>query len=145
MIKKFSGVVTILDSDGTIIDSEVRSFQATEMAWHPTKIILAVGWSTGLVSLWDGTSKDRREVSEISNGDPISQLIWSSPGGKRLVTGTESGDVKAWRTNGKTQLQRNPAWEFNLEGKINSILCRPQDGASSDLAKLAVAAVSGGV
>ena len=35
------------------------------------------------------------------------------------------------------------AWEHKMAGSVTCLLCRPQEGASSDLAKLAVAAVSG--
>jgi len=48
-----------------------------------------------------------------------------------------------FRTQNKAQLQMKPAWEHKLEGQVTCIKCRPQEGATSDLAKLAVAAVSG--
>ena len=137
------GVVSIYDSDGAILDSEVRSFEVATMVWHPSKVILAVGWSTGLVTIWDESNKDRREISELSENVPITQLVWSLPNGKRLVSGNRDGDVKAWRANNKAQLQMKAAWEHKLEGQVTCIRCRPQEGATSDLAKLAVAAVSG--
>ena len=70
-------------------------------------------------------------------------MIWSLPNGKRLVTVDESGYAKAWRANHKGQLQNKAAWEHTLQGGISDLLCRAQEGASSDLAKMAVAAVSG--
>ena len=54
----------------------------------------------------------------------------------------KSGNVKAWRANGKAQLQQKPAWEFTLAGGCGAILCQRQEGASSDLAKMAVAAMT---
>ena len=72
---------------------------------HPkknsVKVILAVGWSTGLVTIWDGSNKDRKEIQEISENIPITQLAWSLPNGKRLVSGNTHGEAKAWRANNK--------------------------------------------
>ena len=95
----------------------------------------------GRISLWNGETKERQAEEDLVN-ETIEHLVWSQPYGKRLITADKSGNVKAWRANGKAQLQQKPAWEFTLAGGCGAILCRRQEGASSELAKMAVAAMT---
>ena len=103
---------------------------------------MAVSWTNGEISIWNGETKSRTVESELAP-DGCEHLLWSLPNGKRLLTADKEGYVKAWRANNKAQLQKKAAWEHLLEGGVSDLLCRPQEGVSSDLAKMAVAAVSG--
>ena len=103
---------------------------------------MAVSWTNGEISIWNGETKSRTVESELAP-DGCEHLLWSLPNGKRLLTADKEGYVKAWRANNKAQLQKKAAWEHLLEGGVADLLCRPQEGVSSDLAKMAVAAVSG--
>ena len=60
-----------------------RSHPATALAWHPTKKILAVGWETGEIQLWNETTKELHEVFPLHKGE-ISILHWSSKGSQLL-------------------------------------------------------------
>ena len=137
------GVISIFNTDSELIDTEVQSLEATRISWHPARPILATSWANGRVTLWNGETKERQVETELASGK-IDYLCWSQPNGKRLVTVETDGTVKAWRANGKAQLQSKAAWEYTINGGVGSILCRRQEGASSDLAKMAVAAVSSG-
>ena len=101
-----------------------------------------MSWTNGEISIWNGETKSRTVESELAP-DGCEHLLWSLPNGKRLLTADKEGYVKAWRANNKAQLQKKAAWEHLLEGGVADLLCRPQEGVSSDLAKMAVAAVSG--
>ena len=67
----------------------------------------------GRISLWNGETKERQAEEDLVN-ETIEHLVWSQPNGKRLITADKSGNVKAWRANGKAQLQQKPAWEFAI-------------------------------
>lgn len=138
------GVVTVYNSNGIAVDSEVKHVRPVKILWHPQKPILAVVWSSGSVLIWNTLNGEKTEHSELApDGLSITNLAWSQPGGKRLVTIQNDGVVKSFRANAKAQLQLKPAWEHSIPGGAGAILCRKQEGASSDLAKMAVAAVSG--
>ena len=62
-----------------------RSKPATIIQWHPTKKILAVGWATGEISLWNQQDKEINEVFPLHKHE-ITVLQWSS-NGTRLLSG----------------------------------------------------------
>lgn len=68
-----------------------RTCQATAMAWHPTKKILAVGWDNGELLVWNEHDHELHESLPLHKTS-ITVLGWSSAG-----TRLSSGDkVKIW-------------------------------------------------
>jgi intraflagellar transport protein 140 len=60
------------------------SAQATSLAWHPSRKVLAVGWENGTLKLW---LEEQFEFSDVHapHQAPIALLQWSSQG-NRLVS-----------------------------------------------------------
>lgn len=56
-----------------------RTCQATAMAWHPTKKILAVGWDNGELLVWNEHDHELHESLPLHKTS-ITVLGWSSAG-----------------------------------------------------------------
>lgn len=80
-------VKKMFDLQGEIIPDAVlqRSLPPSVLAWHPTKKIVAVGWESGEVLIWNEVDHELHESNRLhKNG--VSVLEWSS-NGSRLVSG----------------------------------------------------------
>ena len=62
-----------------------KSRPASALAWHPTRKILAVGWETGELTIWNDSEHETYEVPLLHKGE-ITILLWTSNGTK-LLTG----------------------------------------------------------
>ena len=71
------------------------------------------------ITFFETKIKERQNEDNLSS-EQIEHLVWSQPNGKRLITGDINGNIKAWRANGKAQLQQKPAWEYAIEGGIGN-------------------------
>lgn len=58
--------------------------QVTSMVWHPSKRIMAVGWESGELFLWNDHEHELREIQSLHRA-PISILQFSAAG-TRLVS-----------------------------------------------------------
>lgn len=56
----------------------------TTLAWHPQKKILAIGWESGELFIYNDHEHELHEIQSLHRS-PISVLEFSI-GGKRLVT-----------------------------------------------------------
>ncbi|KAJ3032134.1 UNVERIFIED_CONTAM: hypothetical protein HDU68_004444 [Siphonaria sp. JEL0065] len=105
---KDDGSVSILSEDhgSTILSTSAqhRDAHVVKLLWHPSKRLLAVGWSTGTVGVWSDTEEILREGT--SHGATITCLEWNSTG-TRLISCDEEGEVFVWKVD--------------LRGKISSI------------------------
>jgi WD40 repeat protein len=59
----------------------------TTFAWHPTRKILAVGWESGDVLVWNEHDHELHEASSLHNA-AVRIIEWSL-NGSRLVSGDE--------------------------------------------------------
>lgn len=70
----------------------IRGRDCSQLAWNPRRRILAIGWSCGAVSLWDGEMEQIRPtaLSERTNKHsdkfPITVLQWADDG-QHFATG----------------------------------------------------------
>lgn len=67
-------------------DARIRkSRPASILAWHPSRRVLAIGWETGEVTVWNDTEHEMYEIPPLHKGE-ITILHWTS-GGTKLLTG----------------------------------------------------------
>ena len=60
-----------------------KSRPPSALAWHPTKKILAVGWETGEMTVWNEQDHEAYEVNPQHKTE-ITILQWTSNGTKLL-------------------------------------------------------------
>ncbi|KAI8620888.1 hypothetical protein BC830DRAFT_1096659 [Chytriomyces sp. MP71] len=105
---KEDGSVSILADDhgSTILSTSTqhRDAHVVGILWHPSKRLLAVGWSSGTVGVWSDTEEVLREGA--SHGCTITCLEWNTTG-TRLISCDVEGEVIVWKVD--------------LRGKISSI------------------------
>uniref|UniRef100_A0A673FYT9 Intraflagellar transport protein 140 homolog n=1 Tax=Sinocyclocheilus rhinocerous TaxID=307959 RepID=A0A673FYT9_9TELE len=111
------------------------------LQWHPTKLLLAVGWETGETMLLSHPSGELTPLPNNTHNACITVLEWSSNGG-RLVTGDQAGVMAVWRVDARGKLQGSPLIKHDYSKPLTCCIFRPPPPAE-DVAMLARAAVSG--
>uniref|UniRef100_A0A915J5K8 IFT140 first beta-propeller domain-containing protein n=1 Tax=Romanomermis culicivorax TaxID=13658 RepID=A0A915J5K8_ROMCU len=142
------GEINLFDDEGQKVKGSNNSLKKPtakplQLAWHPTKKILAVAWSTGLINVWNcaknkahnvGRRNDNQkswfnlghEVYVISGAVDleINNVQWSSEGSKLLVT-DRAGDVFLHKIDLKGRPVDNGTTKTKLKEPISCVLLKP--------------------
>ncbi|XP_068236628.1 intraflagellar transport protein 140 homolog isoform X1 [Palaemon carinicauda] len=142
------GAVYVYTGEGKLCD-EVDipphpTAQVTSVVWHPNKRIMAVGWESGELFIWNDHDKELHEIQSLHRA-PISVLAFSS-GGTRLVSGDASGSMVGWRVDNSGNLQT--VFTHELKDPLSQVVFRvnfnnDKNQPALDISGLARAAVSG--
>ena len=70
-----------------------RSFGSSSLAWHPSRLTVAIGWENGEIILWNEKDKELYQAAKLHKAE-VCLLSWCNSG-QRLL----SADKVSLRTN----------------------------------------------
>ncbi|XP_077305302.1 intraflagellar transport protein 140 homolog [Lithobates pipiens] len=117
-----------------------RSYQPTLLSWHPTKRLLAMGWVTGEVVIFNEQDKEFHTVPP-THGAEITLLVWSV-NNSRLLTGDLNGLLIVWKLDQRGRVQGAPLLKLEYHKPLTHCIFKPV-APEEDMTQLAKAAVSG--
>ena len=68
--------------------------QVTSLSWHPSHRILAVGWETGELYLWNDHEEELHQIQSLHRA-PI-DILQFSQAGTRLVSADTVSAERSW-------------------------------------------------
>ncbi|KAF7233233.1 hypothetical protein EG68_09574 [Paragonimus skrjabini miyazakii] len=144
-----SGDINVLEYQSNFIKSVdgllvSRPNIVTSLSWHPVTDILAVGWSSGCISVFYVSHRNVVDLAHTMESK-IASVTWSSKGTKLLTTDT-LGTIYIWKQNAVGEIQQKPYITLTIDSTITcAILIHivVKDQQHMDISSLAKAAVKG--
>ncbi|ESO09812.1 hypothetical protein HELRODRAFT_92025 [Helobdella robusta] len=138
-------VVAVFQEEGERLQNSVqrKTMPATCLAWHPSKKVLAVGWSTGEITTQNINDNEISESAKTHQSS-ICVMHWST-GGSQLLTGDAEGLLIIWKVDGKGRLSSTTLMQHSLNDQPTHLvpIQPPAQDPNLDLHNLAKLAVSG--
>ncbi len=94
-----TGKVYILNEEGEVQSglNLSRHCAPSKIIWHPYLPLLYIGWTDGMITIWNEDEKTTREERWVHGGENTAMV--TSPDGSRMVTGDEHGILGVWSTS----------------------------------------------
>ncbi|GFS01827.1 intraflagellar transport protein 140 homolog [Elysia marginata] len=138
------GTVSLFNEEGEKLQHKpiAHSSHPSSYAWHPTRKIIAVGWETGEITLWNEQDKELIEAAHLHRSE-VTVMRWSSSG-SRLLSADNSGVIIGWKSDSKGRLGQDP-YQHHIQEPVTKIISKPAPppDPGMDISSLARAAVSG--
>uniref|UniRef100_A0A914XUQ0 Anaphase-promoting complex subunit 4-like WD40 domain-containing protein n=1 Tax=Plectus sambesii TaxID=2011161 RepID=A0A914XUQ0_9BILA len=112
---------------GKTKDTPIRkaALRPTEMAWHPDKQVLAVGWSNGDSTIWSREENDTA-ITAVPNAPAgsIECMAWSSNGLKLLLADV-NGDIIVHKIDHRGQPHSTPYAQAEIKEAAKCVCLKP--------------------
>ena len=110
--------ILLAPTQGQLIEgaSIQRSVSVQCLQWHPEQKIVAIGWRSGEITVYNDEQHTFYEQSSIHR-EVITLLNWNHHG-TRLVSGDQSGLLVVWKVEGKGQLHPSPLHQHRLHAAV---------------------------
>ncbi|XP_066914160.1 intraflagellar transport protein 140 homolog isoform X1 [Clytia hemisphaerica] len=140
------GIVKFYLDEAEVVDGssiEKDNTAPVQMVWHPSKKLLAVGWSNGEICIWNESDKDVHEAP-IFHKSTLTNIHWNGTG-SRLITADQNGLICVWKIDQRGRLQQSPMFQNEVGSPIVQMAFKiaVSIDAANDLVAAAKAAVNG--
>jgi len=139
------GAVTLYLDEGEFLEDSIiqRSTHVKSLDWHPSRKILAAGWESGEVVIWNENDHELHETA-MHHKVEVNIIQWN-PSGSRLATADSRGIINIWKVDQRGRLQHSPLYKHDVGSRITQVIFQfsRAGNQSVDLVAAAKAAVSG--